>query len=210
MPRTPWSGWTAFLVDNEDSYLNSDQETARDARVALIIRFRKRHQRKNAQPWRGVRRRHKQGIFRRMRRWELLLTFVVVAAMGGVELFGGDGISTSTSGHGGGNVISCYSPGVIDGDTFTCSGRRIRLASIDAPEMPGHCKQGRKCTQGDPYASRDYLRSLASGSVTCRSIETDHYGRTVALCEAGGKDLSCAMVGAGHAVKRYGSLSCFK
>ncbi|MCK5519400.1 MAG: thermonuclease family protein, partial [Alphaproteobacteria bacterium] len=40
------------------------------------------------------------------------------------------------------------------------------------------------------------------------SIEKDHYGRTVARCKANGKDLSCAMVAAGHAIERYGVLNC--
>ena len=48
----------------------------------------------------------------------------------------------------------------------------------------------------------------SGGSVTCVPIEIDRYGRTVALCKAGGKDLSCAMVAAGHAVERYGVLNC--
>jgi endonuclease YncB( thermonuclease family) len=105
--------------------------------------------------------------------------------------------------------IPCYSPHVIDGDTLDCRGQRIRLYGIDAPEMPGHCKRGRRCTPGDPYAAKDYLFSLTRASrVTCRSVEGDIYGRTVARCKADDKDLSCAMVKAGHAVKRYAPLLC--
>ena len=107
-----------------------------------------------------------------------------------------------------GHVISCYRPYIIDGDTLTCSGTRIRLANIDAPEMPGHCQKWKKCTSGDSFASKNYLRSISGGSVTCVPIEIDRYGRTVALCKAGSKDLSCAMVAAGHAVERYGVLNC--
>jgi endonuclease YncB( thermonuclease family) len=108
----------------------------------------------------------------------------------------------------GGRVISCFRPRVIDGDTFTCDGTRIRLANIDAPELPGHCRPGRHCVQGDAFAARDHLGSLASGYVTCRAAELDHYGRTVAFCEAEGADLSCAMVKSGHAARRYGGLAC--
>jgi endonuclease YncB( thermonuclease family) len=108
------------------------------------------------------------------------------------------------------DVRSCVGPNLLDGDTFTCAGVRIRLAGIDAPEMPGHCRAGRSCTPGDPVASRDYLRNLSGGQVKCRPIETDRYGRTVALCEAGGKDLSCAMIAARHAVARYRAVSCGK
>lgn len=174
--------------------------------MALIIKFRKQRKLKKMQPWGSVRRRRKKRIVRSMRRWKLVMIVMAVGVVGAAKLFDGYGIGALA--HGPGNVISCFSPVVIDGDTFTCSGRRVRLASIDAPEMPGHCQKGRRCTVGDPFGSREYLRSLVSGSVTCRPIETDHYGRTVARCEAGGKDLSCEMVGAGHAVKRYGFLLC--
>ncbi|MCK5659360.1 MAG: thermonuclease family protein, partial [Alphaproteobacteria bacterium] len=60
----------------------------------------------------------------------------------------------------------------------------------------------------NPFASKNYLHSISRGSVTCLSIEKDHYGRTVARCKANGKDLSCAMVAAGHAIERYGVLNC--
>ncbi len=104
--------------------------------------------------------------------------------------------------------IVCHGPEITDGDTFRCSGHRIRLASIDAPEMPGHCRPGRRCVDGDPEAAKSYLESLTRGRVTCRPVSTDRYGRTVAHCESGGLDLSCAMVEGGHAIERYGSLSC--
>jgi endonuclease YncB( thermonuclease family) len=104
--------------------------------------------------------------------------------------------------------IACNRPRIIDGDTMDCAGMRIRLASIDAPEMPHHCRTGRQCTPGDPYAARNYLSFLTRGRVECRPVDTDVYGRTVASCHAGGRDLSCAMVEAGRAVRRYGWLWC--
>ncbi|MGH7824996.1 MAG: thermonuclease family protein [Candidatus Binatia bacterium] len=109
---------------------------------------------------------------------------------------------------GGDYGIACYASHVIDGDTFDCDGKRIRLAGIDAPEMPGHCRKGRRCTQGDPYASQRYLDSLTAGHIECRPMSTDGYGRTIARCRADGKDLSCAMVASGHAVRRYSFITC--
>lgn len=103
--------------------------------------------------------------------------------------------------------ITCSNPYIIDGDTLDCGGKRIRLSSIDAPEI-SPCKAGRKCVQGNGQASKAYLQSISRGAVICHPIEIDHYGRTVALCEAEDKDLSCAMVAAGHAIERYGSLNC--
>jgi len=108
----------------------------------------------------------------------------------------------------GGGRFSCPNPYVVDGDTIHCGERRIRLAGIDAPELPGHCRDGRNCAPGDPIAARDYLSRMARGAVTCRAIETDVYGRTVARCDADGRDLSCAMLAAGHAIRRYAPLSC--
>jgi endonuclease YncB( thermonuclease family) len=104
--------------------------------------------------------------------------------------------------------IGCNRPRIIDGDTLDCAGTRIRLASIDAPEMPGHCRAGRRCTPGDPYAARNYLSFLTRGRVECRAVDTDVYGRTVASCVSDGRDLSCAMVESGRAVERYGWLWC--
>lgn len=46
--------------------------------------------------------------------------------------------------------VGCVSPTVVDGDTLRCGSTRIRLSSIDAPELPGHCRPGRECTPGDP------------------------------------------------------------
>lgn len=105
--------------------------------------------------------------------------------------------------------MGCKSPVVVDGDTLRCPSGRIRLASIDAPELPGHCRPGRECTPGDPYASTEHLRSLIVGhAVQCSYVDTDRYGRTVARCTAGGVDLSCAQVSSGHAGRRYGLLIC--
>ena len=104
----------------------------------------------------------------------------------------------------------CASPVVIDGDTLRCAEQgRVRLVSIDAPEMGGRCRQGRVCTPGDPDASKAYLaRLVARGPVRCVQTGTDRYRRVLARCEAAGKDFSCEMVRAGHAVERYGRLRC--
>ena len=105
--------------------------------------------------------------------------------------------------------FACSDPIIIDGDTLRCGSTRIRLSSIDAPEMPGHCRPGRECTPGDPYASTGNLQSLVSGqTVECRQVDTDHYGRAVARCSVQGQDLSCAQVEGGFAVNRYGFLAC--
>jgi len=97
--------------------------------------------------------------------------------------------------------FSCLVRYVTDGDTFRCSsGTRIRLSSIDTPEMPGSCRQGRACAPGDPYAAKAALKRLISGrTVQCQPVGMT-YGRVAAWCSVGGRDLSCAMVQGGHAI----------
>jgi endonuclease YncB( thermonuclease family)/uncharacterized membrane protein YsdA (DUF1294 family) len=110
-----------------------------------------------------------------------------------------------------GNSFACPAPRHHDGDAIRCGGvsKSMRLFGIDAPEMPGACRPGRACTQGDPFAARDYLASLTAGrDVTCTQMDTDRYGRAIVRCAADGADLSCAMVTGGHAVERYGRLAC--
>lgn len=82
---------------------------------------------------------------------------------------------------------------VVDGDTLRCDGGRIRLLGIDAPELPGHCAEGRRCAPGDPVAATRSLRDgLGNGrTVKIRDVGTDRYGRTLALVLGRGGDLSC-------------------
>lgn len=106
-------------------------------------------------------------------------------------------------------TFQCEGVRVIDGDTFDCGGRRIRLQGIDAPEMAGHCRPGRECAPGDPIASTENLsRLVAWSAVQCRPVDVDAYGRTVARCTTGEKDLSCAQLDAGQAIRRYAEISC--
>lgn len=57
------------------------------------------------------------------------------------------------------------------------------------------------CVSGDPYASRDNLvRLLNARPLSIERMGTDHYGRTLALVGAGGRDVSCGQVVAGEAI----------
>lgn len=104
--------------------------------------------------------------------------------------------------------LTCSKPYVVDGDTLHCGKVKIRLYGIDAPELHG-CPRGKRCVPGDAVAAREYLQGLAAGGVTCLHRNFDNYGRSVADCSSKqAKSLSCAMIAAGHAVERYGKLSC--
>lgn len=49
---------------------------------------------------------------------------------------------------------------------------------------------------------------MRGSAVTCRHVDIDAYGRTVARCSAGTQDLSCGQIEGGFAVRRYGNISC--
>ena len=99
-------------------------------------------------------------------------------------------------------AFSCTVQSIHDGDTLRCTnGTRVRLSSIDSPEMPGACRPGRACAPGDPYAAKAALEGLIGGrTIQCLPVGTS-YDRVAAWCSAGGMDLSCAMVRSGHAIR---------
>lgn len=95
-----------------------------------------------------------------------------------------------------GTVSGCT---VTDGDTIRCSGERIRLLGIDTPELPGHCRQGRDCVPGDPYASTLSLESALVGTIRINRAGQDRYGRTLATASSDEGDLSCWQLEHGQA-----------
>ena len=110
--------------------------------------------------------------------------------------------SAPTGGGGSAKSFSCAVRYVNDGDTFRCSdGTRVRLSAIDAPEMPGSCRPGRACAPGNPHAAKAALERLIGGRTLRCEPGGASYNRVVAWCSAAGRDLSCAMVRAGHAVR---------
>lgn len=89
---------------------------------------------------------------------------------------------------------------VMDGDTLSLNGEVMRLHGIDAPEAAQICKgrNGKNWPCGT--AATRYLRGLVKqDSVRCDRLEHDAYGRTIAICHAGGVELNAAMVEAGLA-----------
>lgn len=96
---------------------------------------------------------------------------------------------------------------IVDGDSFTISGDRIRLYAIDAPELDQPCRGGGACGA----RARDHLAQLIAGRMlVCEKRDTDRYGRDVAQCyideaPAAGKpvkgdDIGRAMVRDGQAM----------
>lgn len=95
---------------------------------------------------------------------------------------------------------------VIDGDTFRLGESRYRLAHIDAPELPGHCRPGRICAPGDPYAARNALSwYLSQTSTYCHALGIDYYHRVLVECilkRSTGDNISinAALVDQGYAI----------
>lgn len=88
---------------------------------------------------------------------------------------------------------------IIDGDTLTVSGMRVRLFAIDAPEARQSCYKESEAWNCGVEASQA-LQSLVGGSdVICEGQETDQYGRLVATCRIGQTDIGREMVASGWA-----------
>ena len=90
---------------------------------------------------------------------------------------------------------------VSDGDSFHLGDDRIRLLGIDAPELDQVCAdaQGRDWPCG--RAARDGLAALMRGrSLKCQPDGHDRFGRLLAICSVGTRDVGGQMVEAGLAV----------
>ena len=88
---------------------------------------------------------------------------------------------------------------VIDGDTLDLGHERLRLHGIDAPETGQSCRDaaGRSWDCGAAAGAR--LAELVRGGLRCEGRDTDRYGRIVARCTAGGRDVAGVLVAEGLA-----------
>jgi|TARA_R100000501_G_scaffold14778_1_gene26816 endonuclease YncB( thermonuclease family) len=91
---------------------------------------------------------------------------------------------------------------VTDGDTIRCGDERIRLLGIDAPELPGHCRRGRTCAPGDPFAATRSMEQALSGELRIERFGKDAYGRTLGAVRSSRGDLSCYQLQNGQALYR--------
>ena len=93
-------------------------------------------------------------------------------------------------------VLPATAQTIADGDTIKLGGTTYRLWGIDAPEMKQDCPDGWPAGR----LATTHLQSLIAGrNVLCERRDTDRYGRTVAVCRAGGEDLGAIMVRDGYA-----------
>ncbi len=147
----------------------------------------------------GVRHYHRQRAVRRVGVPALVLTAAAaVGALVGVA----PAMKSSAAPVAYGEPVNGCS--VTDGDTLRCGSERVRLLAIDAPELPGHCREGRVCAPGDPYASTSSLAAAMTGQLTIQRVGEDHYGRTLALIAGDKGDLSCWQLARGQAIYKGG------
>lgn len=93
----------------------------------------------------------------------------------------------------------------VDGDTLTLAGQKVRLFGVDAPEMGQMCDRKGKVWACGAMA-RDMLADVvAAGRLSCDVVDRDRYGRAVAVCAQGDRDVGAEMVRQGGAIayRRY-------
>lgn len=89
---------------------------------------------------------------------------------------------------------------VIDGDTLSLTGTRIRLLGIDAPELRQTCEREGKTWDCGREAKAALEQLIEGQNVSCTGSEHDRYGRLLARCSVGSNDLAEDMVLAGMAI----------
>jgi endonuclease YncB( thermonuclease family) len=89
---------------------------------------------------------------------------------------------------------------ILDGDTLDIGLVRIRLHGIDAPELGQTCTAVAGGNWDCGAAAAHRLEALVVGhDLDCTGHERDAYGRIVATCLAGGRDVAGVLVSEGLA-----------
>ena len=90
---------------------------------------------------------------------------------------------------------------ISDGDSFHLGADRVRLLGIDAPELDQSCKDAKGRDWPCGRAAKDHLVALVGARpLDCRADGHDRFGRILAHCSVGGRDLGVQMIEAGMAV----------
>jgi endonuclease YncB( thermonuclease family) len=94
---------------------------------------------------------------------------------------------------------------VADGDSFRLNGERYRLQDIDAPELHQMCKDAAGRAWACGREARDQLRKLLNQqAVKCEKTNRDRFGRFIAVCRVGGRDIGETMIRNGWATAYKG------
>ncbi len=136
--------------------------------------------------WRG--RSSRQRPFWRSAADAIILLLVVVISIAGLQRAGVFDL-------GNGEVR------VSDGDSLQLQGQKIRLYGVDAPELKQTCKDAKARTYDCGQMAADFLRhTVANQTVSCSGVDTDRYGRAVAICRVGPREINSEIVSHGWAI----------
>lgn len=111
--------------------------------------------------------------------------------------------STTATLHGQEHEVIVGFASIVDADTISIHGARIRLDGVDAPESWQTCHDagGKLYRCGARAAEALDVLLAASRPTRCRQVDTDRYGRVVAICWTNaGVEVNAAMVANGWAV----------
>jgi len=89
---------------------------------------------------------------------------------------------------------------IVDGDSLTLNGERVRLLGIDAPELAQFCDRNSGRWACGRAATKALRAQINGGSVECEGQQFDKHNRVLATCYAGGIELNRWMVSEGWAV----------
>ncbi len=94
---------------------------------------------------------------------------------------------------------------VVDGDTLEVSGEKLRLQGIDAPEMAQTCEAHGRPVACGKLAAEHLKGVIGSRPLDCAIEGKDRYGRGLARCRAGDRDVAETMTRDGWALsdRRY-------
>lgn len=89
---------------------------------------------------------------------------------------------------------------VIDGDSLFINNREIRLSGIDAPEYRQICYDSDGAEYFCGKEALKMLKNMIDDTLICKPKVVDRYGREVADCFVGDKNINKEMVRLGYAV----------
>ena len=94
---------------------------------------------------------------------------------------------------------------IVDGDTITISGNKIRLSGIDTPEKNQTCRKVSITWRCGYEATETLRRWTYTKEVRCVGDTKDRYGRLIANCFVDGYNLNARLVYEGWALayRRY-------
>ncbi|HWK40789.1 MAG TPA: thermonuclease family protein [Croceibacterium sp.] len=84
---------------------------------------------------------------------------------------------------------------MVDGDTFWINGEKVRIETIDAPEINGQCPYERQLAA----QARDRLAVLLGAGFQMQRNGADRYGRTLARITVQGRDAGAILISEGLA-----------